>query len=117
MTLKLLCIIIFFVVMITFTDTSAGRVFAEERKDTQIEIFAIPKSGKGPMWVYLEPQVNNLKKPLKYRWYFGDGQESTDATPKPHYYEFGKYNLVLEVTAGDGKLYTAGISIDAALPG
>jgi len=69
------------------------------------------------MWVRVEPRVNNLREPLKFCWYFGDGQESKDAVPKPHFYDFGKYNLLLEVTDKNGKTYTASIVIDAALPG
>ena len=86
-------------------------------KEAGLEIYAIPKEGKGPMWVYLEPKANNLKEPLKFHWYFGDGNESEEMIPRPHYYEFGKYNLVLEATDGDGRVYTAGINISADLPG
>ncbi|MBZ0155328.1 MAG: hypothetical protein K8I29_03825 [Alphaproteobacteria bacterium] len=82
-----------------------------------IEIIVVPKTGKGPMWVHVEPRVNNLKEPLKFRWYFGDGQESGEMYPKPHFYEVGKYNLVLEVTEQTGKVYTASATIDAASPG
>lgn len=82
-----------------------------------IEIVANPKSGKGPMWVYIEPRVNNLKEPLKFTWSFGDGEESAEMIPKPHYYDFGKFNLVLEITDKEGKVYTASVTIDAVSPG
>jgi len=91
--------------------------FAEETTKAGVEILAVPKEGKGPLRVYLEPQVNNLKGPLKFHWYFGDGKESEEIVPKRHYYEFGKYNLMLEVTDREGKMYTAAINIDATLPG
>ena len=82
-----------------------------------VEIIANPKTGRGPMLVHMEPRVNGLKGPLRFRWYFGDGQESTSMIPKPHFYEFGKYDLLLEVTDMEGKEYTASVGIDAALPG
>lgn len=95
---------------------TCGTVFSEERKDAKVEIIAAPKSGKGPMIVHLEPKIKNLE-PVKFEWLFGDGQESAEMVPPPHYYEAGKYNVMLEVTDRTGKKYTAGISVDAASPG
>ena len=69
------------------------------------------------MWVHLKPVVNGLKEPLKFHWYFGDGQESMAMVPKPHHYESGRYDVILEVTDKAGKTFTAGIDIDAAYPG
>ncbi|MCL4492961.1 MAG: PKD domain-containing protein [Nitrospirae bacterium] len=86
-------------------------------KAAGIEIVAAPKTGKGPMWVHIEPKVNNLKEPLKFMWYFGDGNESEEMVPKPHYYDVGKFNLLLEVTEKTGKVYTASVTIDAVSPG
>jgi len=113
LSFRIIKFVIIFLVLIAALQSG----FAEEPMKSGVEIFAVPKSGKGPMRVYLEPKVNDLKEPLKFHWYFGDGNESEEMIPKPHHYEFGKYNLMLEVTDREGKMYTAGINIDAALPG
>jgi hypothetical protein len=113
LSFRIIHFVILFLVLVAALQTG----FAEEPMKAAVEIFAAPKSGKGPMRVYLEPKVNNLKGPLKFHWYFGDGKESEEMIPKPHYYGFGKYNLMLEVTDMEEKTYTAGVNIDAALPG
>ncbi|MBI5212076.1 MAG: hypothetical protein HY957_01725 [Nitrospirae bacterium] len=109
----------FFSILILFAAIAltCGIVFSEERNDAKVEIIAAPKSGKGPMIVHLEPKIKNLEGPVRFEWLFGDGQESAEMVPPPHYYEAGKYNVMLEVTDGRGKKYTAGISVDAASPG
>lgn len=91
--------------------------FAGEQRDVIVEIVATPKSGNGPMWVRLKPEISNLEDLAKVGWSFGDGQESTEMIPKPHYYNFGRYNAILEVTYKSGKKYTASITIDASSPG
>jgi len=89
-----------------------GLSFAEQ-KNFHVEITANPKSGQGPMWVHLKPKVANLKEPLKFRWFFGDGEESNERIPQPHQYQPGRYYVALEVTDRAGKLYTASITVEA----
>lgn len=88
-----------------------------EQSGAMVEIIAAPKSGNGHMWVYLEPKIKNIKDPVKFEWSFGEGEESTEMLPKPHYYEFGRFAVVLEVTDKTGKRYTASVTVDAATPG
>ena len=85
--------------------------------DPCLEVVATPRTGIGPLLVRLEPKVHRLREPLQFRWYFGDGQESAEAVPESHNYEFGKYNLVLKVVDGEGRVCTAGVYIESALPG
>jgi len=54
---------------------------------------------------------------VKFLWWFGDGEESSEAYPPPHYYEIGRYSVVLEVTDDRGKHYSASVTIDAQSPG
>lgn len=107
-----LSILILFVVIAL----SCGIGFAEEMNNAKVEIIAAPKSGTGPMWVRLEPKIKNIE-PVKFEWLFGDGQESAEMAPPPHFYAGGKYNVMLEVTDKTGKKYTAGITVDAASAG
>jgi hypothetical protein len=85
--------------------------------DPCLEIVASPRTGHGPLLVRLEPKVRHLREPLQFQWYFGDGQESAEAVPEPHNYAFGKYNLVLKVVDGEGRVCTAGVYIESAWPG
>lgn len=95
-----------------------GTSFAGEQKEGKgVEIVANPKSGTGPIWVSLKPKIKNLKEPLQFNWYFGDGEENTNRVPPPHFYKHGKSTVVLEVTDGNGKRYSASVTIDAASPG
>ena len=91
---------------------NSGISFAGQ-KDSTVEISSTSRSGKGPGWVYLRPKIRNLKEPLKFNWSFGDGQESAEMIPQPHYYPSGRYSVVLEVADKTGKLHTASITIDA----
>jgi len=84
-----------------------------EHKNFHVEIIANPKSGMGPMWVRLKPRIANLKEPLKFKWLFGDGEESIEKVPQSHEYEPGRYYVSLEVTDRTGQLYSASITIDA----
>ena len=94
----------------------SGISFAGE-KDSIVEISSDSISGKGPGWVHLRPMIRSLKEPLKFNWSFGDGQESAEMIPQPHYYASGRYTVVLEVMDKMGKLHTASITIDAASQG
>ncbi|RJQ39732.1 MAG: hypothetical protein C4550_04910 [Nitrospiraceae bacterium] len=95
---------------------SSGVSFAGQ-KDSSIEISSDSKSAKGPGWVHLRPKIKNLKGPLKFNWSFGDGEESAEMLPQPHYYASGRYTVVLEVVDKTGKRHSASISIDAASQG
>ncbi|MBT8327507.1 MAG: gliding motility-associated C-terminal domain-containing protein [Bacteroidia bacterium] len=44
--------------------------------------------------------VNNSQNALTYNWYFGDGNTSTDKTPKHEYSETGTYSVKLVVNEG-----------------
>jgi hypothetical protein len=93
-----------------------GGIGAAER-NLCLEVIAEPKTGTGPLLVHLEPRVNHLREPLTFLWYFGDGEESSEAVPEAHRYPFGKYNLVLKVVDREGMVCTAGVHIESALPG
>jgi len=83
-----------------------------------VMILASPRSGTGPITVRLKPVINEtLKEPVKFLWWFGDGKESMEAYPPPHYYDIGRYSVVLEVTDDRGKSYSASVTIDAQSPG
>ena len=82
-----------------------------------VEIIAVPKSGMGPMWVHFKPKMIGIEDPVSFQWLFGDGQESANKMPPAHYYDMGRYNVMLEVTDKSGKKYTAGITVDSASPG
>ncbi|HAK89052.1 MAG: hypothetical protein A2X55_12180 [Nitrospirae bacterium GWB2_47_37] len=90
---------------------------SEEKMSAMVEIVAAPKSGMGPMWVHLKPKMKGIEEPISFQWLFGDGEESADKMPPAHYYDMGRYNVMLEVTDKAGKKYTAGITIDSASPG
>ena len=68
---------------------TAGNGFCLEKKPSgeagkvTVRIVAVPKSGVGPLKVRFEPVVKNLQKPIKLRWFFGDGDESTKTFPLP----------------------------------
>ncbi|MCL4456463.1 MAG: PKD domain-containing protein [Nitrospirae bacterium] len=82
-----------------------------------VEIIAVPKSAMGPIWVHFKPKLREIDDPVSFQWLFGDGQESSDKMPPAHYYDMGRYNVMLEVTDKSGKKYTAGITVDSASPG
>ena len=86
-------------------------------KDSMVEISSDSKSEKGLGWVHLRPKIRNLKGPLKFNWSFGDGEESVEMIPQPHYYASGRYTVVLEVMDKTGKMHTASITVDAASQG
>ena len=90
---------------------------AEDLGKTRVEIVADPPGGRGPLKVYLEPDLVNLPTPARFKWSFGDGGESSEKVPGLHLFEGGRYDVVLEVTDANGKKYTASITVNAALPG
>ncbi|OGR19852.1 MAG: hypothetical protein A2X81_14685 [Desulfobacterales bacterium GWB2_56_26] len=83
----------------------------------KVEILAIPRKGMGPMDVQFEAIVTELQGTIRFRWHFGDGEESCDKVPPPHLYQAGQYSVVLEAVDVSGRRYTASIGIDAASPG
>jgi len=92
-----------------------GSCFAEGQEDFQLEIIAVTETVVAAVVVYLEPNVRNIEEPVRFEWLFGDGQESSEMFPLPHYYNAGgKYNVLLEVTNKAGKRYTASVTIDVA---
>ncbi|MEW6410049.1 MAG: hypothetical protein AB1488_08050 [Nitrospirota bacterium] len=107
----------FVLTLLVIVTAGYGISFAGEQRSFQVGIIATPKSGRGPMWVYLKPEIKNLNGTLKFKWYFGDGKESVERIPPPHLYEYGKCIVVLEVTDKDNKKYTASVTIDAGNPG
>ena len=113
MSFKVLRLLLLGFVLLVVTGIS----FAGEQKNKGVEIVATPESGTGPIWVSLKPKIRNLKEPLQFNWYFGDGEESANRVPPPHFYKHGKSAVVLEVTDGNGKRYSASVTIDAASPG
>ncbi|OIO29419.1 MAG: hypothetical protein COW90_03365 [Nitrospirae bacterium CG22_combo_CG10-13_8_21_14_all_44_11] len=103
--------------LIGFTLLIGSGISFAGQKDGVVEISSDSKAGKGPGWVHLRPKIRNLKGPLKFNWSFGDGEESAEMIPLPHYYESGRYTVVLEIMDKTGKLHTASITVDAASQG
>mgnify|MGYP001572115390 CR=1 FL=1 len=95
---------------------NSGISFAGQ-KESAVEISSDSRSGKGSGWVHLRPKIRNLKEPLKFNWSFGDGEESAEMIPQPHYYGSGRYTVILEVVDKTGKLHTASITVDAGSQG
>ena len=95
----------------------SGVGWAEEHGDTRVEIIVDPPAGRAPLRAYLKPNFINLKGPACFRWSFGDGTESTKRTPGFHLFPGGTYDVILEVVDANGKQYTAGFSVKAALSG
>jgi PKD repeat protein len=83
----------------------------------KIEIKAIPRRGMGPMDVQFEAIVTELEGEIRFRWHFGDGEESSAEVPPSHRYQAGQYSVLLEAVDGSGRRYTASIGVDAASPG
>jgi PKD repeat protein len=83
----------------------------------KIEIKAIPRRGMGPMDVQFEAIVTELEGEIRFRWHFGDGEESSAEVPPSHRYQVGQYSVLLEAVDGSGRRYTASIGVDAASPG
>lgn len=105
------------ILSLIFTAICSGVGFAEEMRNTWIEIIADPPEGQAPMKVHLEPKLVNLRTPATFKWSFGDGEESAKMVPGWHLFKGGKYNVTLEVVDTIGKKYTASVTINAALPG
>lgn len=64
----------------------------------------------------LEVSFNNMSKNAdSYKWEFGDGQTSTETSPKHTYAQNGSYNVVLTATNKDGNAqYTESVVLKVA---
>jgi PKD repeat protein len=98
-------------------DISYAEPQTAKTQASRVEVIAKPKSGIGPFTVHFEPKIANLIEPLKFKWLFGDGKEETQRTPAPHDYDYGKFNVILEVVDAKGNTYTASVTIEASSPG
>ena len=58
--------------------------------------------GVAPLAVQFSADIEGGKPPLKLKWTFGDGSESTDTNPKHTYDKPGKYRADLEVSDSGG---------------
>ncbi len=62
---------------------------------------ATPSSGYAPLAVQFSPNVSGGRAPYTYRWDFGDGYTSTQASPLHTYQSPGMYSATLTVTDAD----------------
>jgi PKD repeat protein len=83
----------------------------------KVEILAFPRRGMGPMDVQFAVIVTELHGDIRFRWHFGDGEESSAEVPPSHHYQAGQYSVLLEAVDASGRRYTASIGVDAASPG
>ena len=54
--------------------------------------------GTAPLAVQFSADIEGGKPPLKIKWTFGDGSESTETNPKHTYEKPGKYRADIEVS-------------------
>ncbi|MCF6247668.1 MAG: PKD domain-containing protein [Desulfobacula sp.] len=94
----------------------AGEHKTYSKKLPVLVIHADPKIGEGPLKVRLEPETKNLEEPLSFEWNFGDGNTSTQKKPLPHFFDYGKYIVILKVTDGTGKTLSASVTVFADYP-
>jgi len=114
----LVCSAVFAMLISSVRGADAVKEIPELGGKESVMIIATPKSGIGPFTVRLKPVINEkLREPVRYLWWFGDGEESMDEYPPPHYYDIGRYSVVLEVTDDRGKHYSASVTINARSPG
>ncbi len=81
---------------------------------------AFPASGPAPLEVQFENRCSSSDAPIMgYRWYFGDGETSSDPNPVHVYTKPGEYTVSLAITTHD-EVKTATkkhvISVNAGLP-
>lgn len=82
-----------------------------------LDIIVVTKKIGGSVVAYFEPDTRDIERPVEFKWLFGDGLESSEVVPAPHYYNAGGiYNVLIGVTNKAGKMYTASVTIDVASP-
>ncbi|QFU21864.1 PKD domain-containing protein [Shewanella eurypsychrophilus] len=81
-------------------------------------VAASPLTGQAPLEVIFDSTGSKDDDPqssISFYWDFGDGSDSTDATPTHTYNAAGSYTATLTVTdnLGDSDVVSIGISVDA----
>ena len=79
-----------------------------------VRAFATPSEGPAPLTVAFDATVEfGDGADVSYRWDFGDGEQSTSATPSHTYAEEGTYAVSVEVTADEsGESGTAELDVE-----
>jgi hypothetical protein len=85
--------------------TAAGQAAGDEDLAAPLLVWADSDTdeGEAPLTVQFEADVEGGTAPLKYKWTFGDGQESAEPNPKHTYEKPGEYraDLVVNDSADD----------------
>jgi YVTN family beta-propeller protein len=81
--------------------TKTGYIAISGVLNTPVAKFsASPSSGKGPLKVSFTDQSTGA--PVEWKWYFGDGSNSTERNPVHTYNESGLYSVSLTVSNSNG---------------
>ncbi|WP_269850465.1 PKD domain-containing protein [Methanosarcina horonobensis] len=81
--------------------TKTGYVAVSSVSDTPVSKFsASPTSGKGPLKVQFTDQSTG--SPTSWKWYFGDGSNSTERNPVHTYNDSGLYSVSLTAINENG---------------
>lgn len=88
----------------------AGRSVAEP----SVEIIADYRhTATPPIVVSFQAVAAGLAAPLKYHWNLGNGMQWSGPEPFPQSYGVGRYDVILTVTDGDGRIKRASVAIDS----
>lgn len=66
-----------------------------------------------PIVVSFQAVTEGLVAPLKYHWNLGNGKQWSGPEPFPQSYGVGRYDVILTVTDGDGRIKRASVAIDS----
>lgn len=70
-------------------------------------------SSASSMVVRMHAEADGLVLPLKFHWYLGNGHEWNGPEPPPQTYIVGRYDVILTVTDGIGRVRKASMKVDA----
>lgn len=88
----------------------AGRSLAEPSVDI---IANYRHTATPPIIVSFQAVAAGLVAPLKYHWNFGNGKQWGGPEPLAQSYGVGRYDVILTVTDGDGRIKRASVAIDS----
>ena len=66
-----------------------------------------------PVTVSFQAVTTGLMPPLKYHWDLGNGNQWSGPEPFPQSYGVGRYDVILTVTDGDGRIQRASVAVDS----
>jgi hypothetical protein len=66
-----------------------------------------------PIVVSFQAVTEGLAGPLKYHWNLGNGTHWSGPQPLPQSYGVGRYDVILTVTDGAGRIKRASVAIDS----